>query len=434
MAINIVTGGYGTTELMDPRYQLRDMLDPNNALMAEANRRGVSPSQIMQERQLQGVSAQNGISTSQAWQAMGGGGYPKKMTRPAHLQKPDPSTIGSLRPITFDGEGRMPIVGTYGGGFSPEAMALRQTTNGASGGIGGLLDQQRAENRNSRDMTERNWQEGKNLLLSLMGKYEADPMNKGARSLAQRLLNNPESINDNTQSLIRNQLMNQLGAQAEATRRRQTSSLASRGQLNPAAMSRMNSSLNAQEDAALSRAMAGTEIQRALQRNQDITNASQLGRNLGMDKAGLNMGVSNAFLENMPQYMPEDLSGLAALLFGNKNSGGVGGGGGGNFGYSFLGGSQNSPNAGQNNLFGFQTGALNPWGQQSPGQTGFAPGLRGNYQWTGQPSYGGANAGLQPTINAYDPNAYGNYAGLANVAGSMSADNWDPNQYYATLR
>jgi hypothetical protein len=152
-----------------------------------------------------------------------------------------------------------------------------------------------------------------------------DPMTQGARGLAGNLMADPEAINDTTQGLIRNQLMNQLGAQGASAQRKGEAQLASRGQLNPAAQARMSERIGMGTESAMSRAISQTEIDRALRRNQDILAAMGAGRQLGNDAAGLNMDVSKTFLENMPQYLPEDLSGLAALLAKTMGSGGSGG-------------------------------------------------------------------------------------------------------------
>lgn len=249
---------------------------------------------------------------------------------------------------------------------------------GAIGGgvssIGGLIGMQRDENARNRALAEANWQEGKAGLLGVLPRYGADPMTTGARGLAAGLMANPEAINDQTQSLIRNAQMNQLGAQGSSAMRRGSAQLASRGQLNPAAQARMQERIGMGTQAAMSRALAQTEIDRALRRNQDIMAAMGAGRQLANDQAGLDMDVRKTFLENMPQYLPEDLSGMAALLARASSSGGGGGAG--------------KIRANDVPSFGFQVGALNPMGRQSPGQTGFAPGLRGGYQWTGQDSGG----------------------------------------------
>ena len=240
-----------------------------------------------------------------------------------------------------------------------------------------LIAMQRGENARTAGLTEANWQEGKKNLYGVMPGFDADPMTSGARGLAQGLMNNPEAINDQTQAMIRNRLMNTLGAQAGQARTSGMNSLSSRGMMNPAALARMNERLGSQENATLSRAMADTEIERAMRKNQDIMQASGLGRQLGMDRAGLNMDVNKTYLENMPQYMPEDLSGMAALIntrnMGNKGPVGTSK----QYGTQF------------NSTPGFQLTNFNAQGQQSPGQTGFAPGLRGDYSWTGQLSGGG---------------------------------------------
>lgn len=256
-----------------------------------------------------------------------------------------------------------------GGGFGPLGAGLS---------IGGLIGMQREENARNRALTEANWQEGKRNLAGVMPGYMSDPMTTGARGLAANLMANPEAINDQTQSLIRNAQMNQLGAQGNSAMRRGSAQLASRGQLNPAAQARMQERIGMGTQAAMSRALAQTEIDRALRRNQDIMAAMGAGRQLGNDQAGLNLDVQKTFLENMPQYLPEDLSGMAALLAQTQS-----GGGGGLFGSR-----AQAKNMNSGSDFGFNVGALNPIGQQSPGQTGFAPGQRGSYQWTGQDSGG----------------------------------------------
>lgn len=325
------------------------------------------------------------------------------------------STRGnSILPMSLNA---MMYMGNQGRTTGQNPFAAQNPFGGFGGGMGGmgggsiwdLIKQQRELNAADRAKMEANWEEGKGMLMGIPESYMNDPMTQGARRLAQGLLDNPEAINDETQGLIRNQLMNQLGAQSEVARRRQTGALASRGQMNPAALARMNQQLGSQEQSALSRAMAGTEIERALRKNQDITNAAGLGRQLGLDQSGVRMGTAQTYLQNMPQYQPEDLSGMAALLFRGQGGGGLFGAGGSS-------GQNSSPS------FGFQVGALNPWGQQSPGQPGFAPGLNGNYSWTGRNSGGG--------YGGYDPTQYYSYnSGDQGGGREVDYSNWSQNFY-----
>jgi hypothetical protein len=267
--------------------------------------------------------------------------------------------------------------------------------SGGSGGFGvsglslqGLIDAQRGSNQEARRLQEQNWQEGKGMLQGVMPGYYGDPMVQGARGLAGGLMADPEAINDTTQGLIRNQLMNQLGAQGASAQRKGEAQLASRGQMNPAAQARMSERIGMGTESAMSRALSQTEIDRALRRNQDILAAMGAGRQLGNDAAGLNMGVANSFLENMPQYLPEDLSGLAALLA--QTMGGRGGSGGGLFGT----GAQNKESQGNGGLFGF-TG-FNQSGGMSPGQIGI-----GTYNYNYPQGYGAQQPGpgYQDTTN-----------------------------------
>lgn len=289
-------------------------------------------------------------------------------------------------------------------------------SSGAGMTIESLLNMQRTENARNRDLMEANWQEGKSNLYGVMPGYDSDPMNTGARGLAQGLLNNPEAINDQTQSQIRSRLQNMLGAQADVARRRGMASLSSQGMMNPAAMGRMNERLGRAEDATLSRSMADTEIERALRKNQDIQSAAGMGRQLGMDRAGLSMDVNKTYLDNMPTYRPEDLSGMAALI--NKQTYKPA------TGYSSPYGSmQNQGNSMPS--FGFNTSqGLQPWGPNSPGQTGFSPGLRGEYQWTGQyqppqqPQYQG------PSQAWYQRQAQPSLDAASQAARAMSGMGW----------
>jgi hypothetical protein len=218
--------------------------------------------------------------------------------------------------------------------------------------------------------------------------------------------------------------MNQLGAQAQQQQTQGMNSLSSRGMMNPAALARMNERLGANADATLSRAMAGTEIERATRRNQDIQNAAALASGLGQQAAGLNLDVNKTYLENMPQYAPEDLSGIGSIIMAMQqqaNAANTPVGGGGGFGL----GLNNNSSMYANNSGLVQPGTgqawapwtgltANPWGQVSPGQTGY-----GDYLQNSLPQYFQQQAGTANPNSQYSQGYQNQY----NIAPYMGGDN-----------
>jgi hypothetical protein len=128
-----------------------------------------------------------------------------------------------------------------------------------------------------------------------------------------------------------------------------------------------------QRIAALTEQMTGLDVQRANQRNADIMNATQLGSGLAGQRANLNLGVGQAW--QLPQVLPDNYAGLAALLGNGGNRTPVGGGNG--FGLALQVGSNGQAYIPGSGLIGF--GGLNQVGGMSPGQTGGQYGNQSQY-------------------------------------------------------
>lgn len=196
----------------------------------------------------------------------------------------------------------------YGGGGAPVGGG------GIAGGVQGLLGQQQQQNNAARQSNEQNWQKSRDYLLNLPGKFESDKLNQGVRGQAQALIDNPEALNDRTQNAILNRASNSIQAQGDNQLKQ------AQGLMQASGRADLGSALAAQERigrstmAAQQNAQTDLEIQRANQRNADITNAIKTGQGVTGQQYALEQGVGNTILENLPQYMPDDLSGWLAAV------------------------------------------------------------------------------------------------------------------------
>lgn len=186
---------------------------------------------------------------------------------------------------------RTMLMGT-GGGASAAGAA------GAGGGtsIADILNTQKAENQWAKDKTEAGWQEGKGYLAQSQG-------------LASKLMAQPEALNDQVVQQMLNKQRAQVDAQANAQLAQGQQQLAASGQLSTGNLQALNDRIARQRIAGITQAQTDVGIQRANQRNSDIINAATLG-----------MNTANTFLQNTPQYQPDDYSGYAALA--NQGGGG----------------------------------------------------------------------------------------------------------------
>jgi hypothetical protein len=212
-------------------------------------------------------------------------------------------------------------LGGYGGYGGGGYGGYGNYTTGGGGSLADLIAEQRSQNAWAREQQLAAWNEGKGLLGGVMPGYDVDPMNIGARGLASRLIAQPESISDEVQQLILNKARNQTDAMANANLRRGRAALMEGGQLDAGSLAALTERSERERMAGMRGLTSDLEIERARARTGDITNAAQLASGLGMQRAGLSSQVARDFLQNMPQFRADDLTGLAALLMAASGQG-----------------------------------------------------------------------------------------------------------------
>lgn len=190
---------------------------------------------------------------------------------------------------------------------------------GASGGVGGaysianLIAEQRKQNDTARAQSEATWQEGKNGMLGVASQYAGDPNVGATNSLVSRLLSNPESLNDRVVQDIQNQNQNNIRAQTDNQYRQLRGGLSAAGQSDASTLEAMRERLFRSGMAQSTAATTNLGIERAKARTGDIINAANLGRMNSAANIAVPMGVHSAILNNLPQYKPDDLTGLGGL-------------------------------------------------------------------------------------------------------------------------
>ena len=175
--------------------------------------------------------------------------------------------------------------------------------------------------------------------------------------------------------------------------------------------------MGAGKNAALASMLSDLEVQRARQRNADITNASNLSAQRGNEMGQMDANMAQTWIQNLAPWNAANYSGLASLFA--AQGGGMGGMGG-----NMIGGGPGSAFKNQNvgsNWFGqYPRG-----GGMSPGQVGIsAP----SYQSQGfggagfsqsapqQPSWWGAGLSNMEAAGKPDPLTY-NVPWLARIMG-----------------
>lgn len=213
---------------------------------------------------------------------------------------------------------------TGGGMPLPGGVQTGAVGGAVAGNVQGLLNQQMQQNDKARNQNEQNWQQSRDYLLNLPGKFQNDKLNQGVRNQAQGLIDNPEALNDRTQNAILNRQSNAIQAQGDNQLKQ------AQGLMQASGRADLGSALAAQERigrstmAAQQNAQTDLEIQRANQRNADIQNAIKTGQGVTGQQYALEQGVGNTILENLPQYMPDDLSGWLAAVQQPSGGGGAG--------------------------------------------------------------------------------------------------------------
>lgn len=198
--------------------------------------------------------------------------------------------------------------------------------SGGGGNISGLLAQQMANNNQARQQNEANWTAARDHLLNVGTQYNNDATANATRNLTNQFLANPEAINNQTQQNILNRSANTINSNIQAQMQQGAGVLGAGGQLDASSIRSMQERLGRQGQSQLLDTQANLDVQRAMQRNTDFMNAAQTGRAMSAQDYGVKMGIANSYLENLPQYMPDDLSGYAAMMAGQGGGGGSGGG------------------------------------------------------------------------------------------------------------
>lgn len=219
------------------------------------------------------------------------------------------------------------VYGAYGAGSG----------GGAPSSLQDVFNMQRNENMDKRNYNRGLWAEVRDYTKAVPQQYANNPLTQGAQSQAQRLVNDPEAINDRTQQLAVNRASNLLNAAQNMRRGGLQRDLAARGMLGGSTQRAATDKLERERGAALTGLGSDLEVQRAIRRNQDITGAVGLASGLAGQQAGIGADAARTLMSGVPYEAPDDFSGLAAAL-------GVGGGMAGGFrssgmGYSGLGGS-----------------------------------------------------------------------------------------------
>jgi hypothetical protein len=242
---------------------------------------------------------------------------------------------------------------------------MRNTSGGSSGGSGSMtLSQMLAMQREQNAQTKQQNIDTRQATLGVIGgvptAFEGDPLWQATRQSAQRLVNDPEAINDQTQQLIQNRAANQTNAAANTSRDQIRRQMAAQGMLGSSAEQGAMGQLERDRMAGLADASTKLEIERASRRNQDILASQQMGAALAGQQSGVRERMAGVRAQTDTYWNPEDLSGYAGYFAGQG-----GGRAGGGFGFGLN---------NQGSTFGFNTrSSLNQnVGPMIPGQPGLS--------------------------------------------------------------
>lgn len=285
-------------------------------------------------------TGQNGLMMGNVNQAPGGGGvYQQNMGGPPNL----PGAMGG----GWGGQGSQSGGGgTYQGG---QASGQSGGLAGIPTDIQGLVSKQLSENDWAKQQNIKGWEQGKAGVQGAVAGLANDPYRTGAmeqfkalsqpnalmqgmQGMAQGLLANPESINDQTQQKIQNQAAGTVNAQFNQRKQALLRQLQAGGQMGGSAAQAALAQLERERAAAIQQGQTGLEIQRAQNRAGDIRAAlgaaggvqgQGFGQQMGANQAMLggaqqmgmaNLGAQESLLANTPQYRPDDYAGLIGAL------------------------------------------------------------------------------------------------------------------------
>lgn len=217
-------------------------------------------------------------------------------------------------------------------------MYMRQNGMGGAGGMGqggigmngmpsslqSILGMQQTDNQWARDNNQREWNDAKANLQSVLPGYDNDAMNVGARGLTSQLLANPESINDQTQQQIMNRAQTLNTANNQARLSAAAMDAAERGLSGGGQVSALQDSIRGDNARQMAQTASGLDIDRAMRRTQDFTNAIKLGSDQAQFRGNLAQQNAATHVQGLPQYKADDYSGLAAILAQQQAGGGFG--------------------------------------------------------------------------------------------------------------
>lgn len=224
----------------------------------------------------------------------------------AYNQRVDPSHA-------FASDPRFTPSGYAGGGVPGGGGMYGQNTQSSGTDIGSILQRQMASNDEARKKQEDAWQQQKSYMMGLPGQYANDPLKVGSDKLTQGLLANPEAMNDQVMQSILNRSSNENRAAADNQYRQGLGLAANSGLTDAGSLSALRERVDRGAMANNQNQQTQLEIQRAQQRNQDIMNASNLGRQGAQANFNVPFQTGNSIMANQPQYRPDDYTGLLAL-------------------------------------------------------------------------------------------------------------------------
>lgn len=225
--------------------------------------------------------------------------------------------------------------GGGGGGFqfigqsAPQLQSVGQMNPQLQQQLEALINRQLAENQSVAQENRQNWQGAVGGLRQVLPNMMADPMQQGARNLASQRLANPESISDQVQQRAINRASNLINAGAQAGLRGAMGGLAQGGQLGGSAQQLMGQRMEQNRANALATMTSDLERERALRRTEDMRSALSDAQGLSQQYSGMDFGINNSILQNLPQINPQDFGSLMAILtqMGMMGYGSQGGGG-----------------------------------------------------------------------------------------------------------
>ncbi len=188
---------------------------------------------------------------------------------------------------------------------------------GAGGGgaysIDKIIQAQIDANNQSDAANTARYNSAADYLKGIPGQYSSNPIVQKTQGAVSGLLDNPEALNDATFGKIKNTIQNQIAAQGRNAFKQQSGILAAGGNGDASTLAAAAAAQARQDQALKTKSMTDLEVQRANQRNADITGAATLGRQQSAQDIGVPLGVGNSIMNNLLQNKPNDYVNLGML-------------------------------------------------------------------------------------------------------------------------